>query len=153
MKLKNEALADILTVEIVSMHDGNHWQTGKHNVAPTNRAPKIVTKGRTYTLKVTNTRGGVWDVPSYTVGSGLTHDDKGREQHPSAEEVMHALTMDARCAEDYPAFEDFADSFGYNQDSRDALETYLACGRAYSKLMRMFNGEERMKISEATEDM
>lgn len=152
MKLTNETLADIVTVEVEYSREGNGWETGKHDVNP-NGYPKIVTRGRTYSLKLTNARGDVWTGVNFSVGSGLTHDKKGKERHPSAEEILFSLTMDASAAEDYTAFEDFAADMGYDADSRKALDMYLECGRTHTNIMRMFTADERMKINEATEDM
>lgn len=153
MKLSNETLADIVTIEIEHMHDGNAWESGKHDVSAPESRPIIVTRGRTYSLKLTNARGDSWSGVAYSIGSGLTHDKRGREVHPTAEAVLHSLTLDASCSEDYPTFEDFAENLGYDSDSRKALDAYLECGKTYNNIMRLFNAAERERISEATEDM
>lgn len=51
---------------------------------------------------------------------------KHRIPSPSATDVIHSLVMDSD-ALDYGSFEDWAESLGYDSDSRSAETTYRAC--------------------------
>lgn len=46
----------------------------------------------------------------------------------------------------YPTFEDFADGFGYDRDSRQAEKTYKQCLKQAKKLHRVFTQEEIEKL-------
>lgn len=65
-------------------------------------------------------------VPFFT-GPAITED-------PTAHDVLDCLLSDASAGEQ--TFEDFASEFGYDEDSRSALETWRACSRMASKLRR-----------------
>ena len=152
VKLQNNEISHIVTITIDSFRGGNSWESGKHNIASGGRAPEYVTRGRTYSLTVTNARGDVWRNVAYEVGSGLTHDKRGRTVHPTVADVLHSLTLDASCVE-YRSFGDWCDDFGYDTDSRKALEMFLACGETASNLARLFSPSELEAINEVTEDM
>lgn len=44
---------------------------------------------------------------------------------PSLDDVLHSLVMDSEA--ENMSFEDWCNDFGYNMDSRKALDVYLAC--------------------------
>jgi len=46
----------------------------------------------------------------------------------------------------YPTFEDFADSFGYGKDSREAEKIYKHCLKQAEKLHRVFTQEDIEKL-------
>lgn len=46
----------------------------------------------------------------------------------------------------YPTFEDFADSFGYDKDSRQAEKVYKQCLKQAEKLHRVFTDKEVEKL-------
>ena len=48
--------------------------------------------------------------------------------------------------EQYPTFEDFADGFGYERDSRLAEKIYKRCLKQAEKLHRVFTQEEIEKL-------
>lgn len=152
MILKNETLSDIATVTVRDYVEGNDWENGKVDVATPGTRPKIVKKGRTYSITLTNNRGKSWDGVRYAVGSGLAFKD-GKEVHPTAEAVIHSLLMDTAVGEDFVSFEDFAEDMGYSTDSRKALDIYLACGSVASTMRKLFTVGEFERFNEATEDM
>ena len=152
VKLQNNEISHIVTITIDSFHGGNSWETGKHDIASGGRAPEFVTRGRTYSLTITNARGDVWNNVAYEVGSGLTYDKRGRTVHPTVADVLNSLTLDASCVE-YLSFGDWCDEFGYDTDSRKALEMFIACGETASNISRMFTPVELEAINRVTEDM
>lgn len=68
----------------------------------------------------------------YYTGVGLRK--HGKPNRPSLGDVLYALVMDASAqGED---FEDWCYNFGYDTDSRKALELYLACQNIAVKLRK-----------------
>lgn len=67
---------------------------------------------------------------------GLGHRDKktGRPNRPKHDDVMHALVSDADACD--MSFEDWCADFGYDPDSRKALQTYLTCQETTAKLRK-----------------
>jgi hypothetical protein len=59
---------------------------------------------------------------------------------PSIEEVLNCLASDSLCIENNPSFEEFANEFGYDTDSRNAKKTYTVCIKQSKKLFK-FLGE------------
>ncbi len=57
---------------------------------------------------------------------------------PQDNEVLYCLAMDAQCIRDYPLWEDFADSMGYNVDSIKEKKIFEACCDNYRKLREIF---------------
>jgi hypothetical protein len=58
---------------------------------------------------------------------------------PQLADVMYSVVMDAQSAEE--TFEGWCDNFGYDVDSRKALDTYLKCQDARNKFIKVF-GED-----------
>ena len=107
---------------------------------------------------VTVTRDGQKFQTKYTQGCALRHYKSGRAFHPpygrltvhdaamnkqtipdepTLADVMHALVSDAQCVMDGQTFEDFADEFGYDTDSREAERIYNGCRDEYFGLIRL----------------
>jgi len=80
-----------------------------------------------------------WTYDAWTVGLSINNgpDEKffitfrmgvGHEKRPpNVEDVLASLTLDARSAEDSIDFEDWAENFGYDGDSRKAEALYAEC--------------------------
>lgn len=60
------------------------------------------------------------------MAGGRPYQTAGNIAHPTAVDVISALCMDSDVI-DYARFEDWADCFGYDADSRSAEKTYRAC--------------------------
>ncbi|SRR6266581_5969923 len=58
---------------------------------------------------------------------------------PTIADVLGCLLLDSRSAEG--TFEDFAGEFGYDIDSRKALDTYLVCQATRNKMIGMLGTE------------
>jgi hypothetical protein len=58
---------------------------------------------------------------------------------PSIADVLFGLLMEAVSSTE--SFEDFCGNFGYDTDSRKALETYLTCQETHSKLIKFLGHE------------
>ena len=58
---------------------------------------------------------------------------------PTQASVLYCIVSDAYCGEN--TFDDFCTDFGYDEDSRKALETYLSCQENSKKLSQVFKGE------------
>lgn len=69
---------------------------------------------------------------------------------PTAASVLHSTSLDAQCASD--TFEDFCSNLGYDEDSRKALEIYLACQEGGKKLRKIFTSAEIEQIQEILQD-
>ncbi|ADX32114.1 hypothetical protein PAK_P30100 [Pseudomonas phage PAK_P3] len=59
---------------------------------------------------------------------------------PKAACILSSLILD--CDVGSSTFEEFCGDFGYDTDSRKALDTYMACQETTSKLRRLFSQEE-----------
>lgn len=140
-------LAQLARIHFVSSYPGNDWETGSHDVAPAGRRPNIVPRGRTYIVDLLNVRGDVvLKGGRFQVGSGLTHDDRGREIAPTVDQVLESFWMDASLAQG--TFDDFCADLGYDTDSRKALNSYLACQEIASQLNAGFTPGERVRIQQ-----
>ncbi|NBW19380.1 MAG: hypothetical protein EBR82_66535 [Caulobacteraceae bacterium] len=51
---------------------------------------------------------------------------------PSVKDVLYSLVMDSSAC--FESFDDWCANYGYETDSRKALETYLACQQSWQKL-------------------
>lgn len=69
---------------------------------------------------------------------------------PTAASVLHSLFLDASAGAE--TFEDFCSNFGYDTDSRKALDTYLACQENGVKLRKIFNGDLRHQLEKLLQD-
>lgn len=68
---------------------------------------------------------------------------------PKLKHILHALALDAQSGLD--TFEDFCSNFGYDTDSRKALEVYLACQDANIKLRKVFKSKNYLERINAWE--
>lgn len=59
---------------------------------------------------------------------------------PRIEDVLASLFSDAE-AKDFASFEDWADSLGFNSDSRSDEATYYECLNIANSLMVLFGGD------------
>jgi hypothetical protein len=102
-------------------------------------------KGEPSVWQYTLSRNGKSISGPYTMGCGLRVDSRGkplpnrykltdddirilqasRPAKPTLADILYSLQSDANCAQD--TFADFCAETGYDEDSRKALETYLAC--------------------------
>lgn len=69
---------------------------------------------------------------------------------PKLEQVLNSLLSDARAGE--MPFDDFCCDFGYDTDSRKALETYLACQKINSDLQSVMPRQMREEIETLLQD-
>ena len=70
---------------------------------------------------------------------------------PTAASVIYCLISDALSVEAADSFEDWADSLGYDKDSRKAEKTYKACVKNQQKIRR-FLGTDFDMFAEACQD-
>lgn len=100
-------------------------------------------------------RNAEYSVPYY-IGTGhrkpqrKSWDKTPRPVAPTAASVLHGLLLDASAGDD--SFADWCDNYGYDTDSRKALETYLACQETAQKLAQLFTAEQRATLSTMLED-
>lgn len=69
---------------------------------------------------------------------------------PKAASVLHSLLLDTDCGAD--TFEDFCSNLGYDEDSRKAHDTYLACQKLGTQLRKVFTREQIEKLRELLQD-
>lgn len=74
-----------------------------------------------------------------------------RSEQPSLRDVIHSLLLDSE-AIDYGTFEEWADNFGYDHDSRKAEQTYRACLTTGLKLRAMFGEAKIQELREEFKD-
>lgn len=70
---------------------------------------------------------------------------KHKPKAPDAYSVLACLSGDINCAE---CFEDFCADFGYDTDSRRALDSFLACSSFAAKLRGFFTEQEKTDLLE-----
>lgn len=68
---------------------------------------------------------------------------------PTFPNILDSLRTDAECA--YPTFEEFADSCGYDSDSRSAEKLYLACCETERKLRGLVGWKGMVELLEEVE--
>lgn len=71
-------------------------------------------------------------------------------QAPKVDDILYSLVMDADAC-NY-SFEDWCCNYGYDEDSRKALETYLACQKSEKTLRAMVKDMSLAEIQEAFQD-
>jgi hypothetical protein len=76
---------------------------------------------------------------------------KGKPIRPDACDVLHSLLMDAE-AIDCATFEEWADNFGYDADSRSAEATYRACLEIGLKLRAGLGDAALAELRDAARD-
>lgn len=69
---------------------------------------------------------------------------------PHAADVLHSLILDSSACDQ--SFNDWCGDFGYDTDSRKALDTYLACQESGTKLRKVFSGAQLEKLRELLQD-
>jgi hypothetical protein len=82
---------------------------------------------------------------------GWGHVDKfGRPKPPKIEDVMYSLLADSYAASG--TFAEFCSEYGYDTDSRKALDTYTACQENSARLRKVFTGAELVQIATELEE-
>lgn len=76
---------------------------------------------------------------------------RGRKINPDAVDVLASLAMEADVI-DYASFEDWAESFGYDPDSREAEKVYNACMDTALKLRSALGDDGLNQLKEAAND-
>lgn len=84
----------------------------------------------------------------YFRGLGLRK--KGRPTAPHAADVLYALLLDSDAAQ--MTFATWCNEYGYDADSRKALDTYLACQKNADKLARIIDHTTREQLREVLQD-
>lgn len=82
---------------------------------------------------------------------GRAHPQKGKKIEPNPVDVLYSLTMDSDVL-NYAGFEDWADSFGYDSDSRAAESTYRACLDIALQFRAAIGDSGMDKLAEAFQD-
>lgn len=67
--------------------------------------------------------------------TGLAHVRRGDPIPPALADVLYSLLSDADAGS--RTFNEFCDDYGYDADSRRALDTYLECQQAHTDLVRV----------------
>ena len=67
-----------------------------------------------------------------------------------AAELLHSVLLDSYASEVSHA--DWCADYGYDEDSRKGLETYLACQENYNKLLQVLTRSQLDHIAELLED-
>jgi hypothetical protein len=70
-------------------------------------------------------------------------------KQPSREDVVASLLLDSSACD--VSFDDWCGDYGYSTDSREALETYLAC-QSYGGQIRRVLGSHLKAVQEAAAD-
>lgn len=70
---------------------------------------------------------------------------------PLLKDILYSLVVDSDCL-DYSTFEEWADCFGYDHDSRSAEKIYRACLEIALKMRLMFGDDGLNKLREVFQD-
>lgn len=70
---------------------------------------------------------------------------------PRLEDVLYSLVMDSDVL-DYPVFEDWADSYGYDKDSRKGEQIYRACLEIGLKLRALIGNDSLERLRDLYQD-
>lgn len=69
---------------------------------------------------------------------------------PHLADLLYCLISDANCG--IETFDDFCSNYGYDTDSRKALEIYLQCQETNNKLRKVLSGDVLRKCEEILQD-
>lgn len=82
---------------------------------------------------------------SFKFGDSIVNTREGKELENDS--ILSCAKADYfTTKENYPTFENFADDFGYDRDSREAEKIYKNCLKQAGKLHRVFTPEEIEKL-------
>jgi len=70
---------------------------------------------------------------------------------PDRNDVLHSLCLDSEVL-DYPTFEEWADNFGYDRDSRKAEKIYRDCLEIALRMRAIFGNSDLTKLRATFED-
>ncbi len=87
---------------------------------------------------------------SFEYYTGTGHRKTGTAITPPIAGLLYSIIIDGSSADS--TFEDWCSDFGYDTDSRKALETYLACQQNATKFRKIFTAEQREKLQELLQD-
>ncbi|WCO82000.1 hypothetical protein vBPpSSYP_18 [Pseudomonas phage vB_PpS_SYP] len=101
------------------------------------------------------TKRGQIELANYYKNATHAVRERVKAQHsvavaPHITGVLYSLISDAEGAEQN--FHDWCDSFGYDNDSIKALNTYNACCEILQKIRSFFTKEEREQLQELMQD-
>ena len=142
-----------------------HSRNGGEKQPSLNWKITLLHKGQT--ILVTDYSAGMANCPSYKPHKGAASRpvavdleckygtvggrSDGKAIVPQFADVLHSLVLDADVA-DYGTFEEWADSLGYDTDSRKAEAIYRACLDTYLALKNGIGMENFLKLREAVQD-
>lgn len=86
-----------------------------------------------------------WGMPQDAGGKKRFIEENSQPVSPFAASVLYCLLYDATACD--MSFDDWCDNYGYDTDSRKALETYLACQSTGNKLRIIFSSKLIAEIS------
>ena len=86
----------------------------------------------------------------FTAWGGF-HADKSKPIMPNAIDVIHSLNMDSDVL-NYSTFEEWAETFGYDPDSRNAEKVYKACMKIALKMRAALGESGLSRLNEIFED-
>ena len=83
---------------------------------------------------------------------GLILENQKQRKPPvvTAAQVLYCLLLDTQACDQ--SFNDWCEDFGFDTDSRKALNTYLECQRIGTELRIIFNPAQRAKLQELLQD-
>ena len=87
---------------------------------------------------------------SFEFFTGLGHRKNGKPVKPCTSDVLYSLVMDSSAENE--AFEDWCSNYGFDTDSRKALDTYLQCQSNGKKIRAILGNNLLSKISEVLQD-
>jgi hypothetical protein len=87
---------------------------------------------------------------SFEYSTGLGHRNKNKAVKPKLADVLYSLTFDAYASQ--TSFDDWCSEFGYDTDSRKALDMYLQCQESDAKLRKVLSHENIAQITKLLED-
>lgn len=87
---------------------------------------------------------------SFEYFTGLGHRKNDKPVRPCASDVLYSLVMDSSAENE--SFEYWCSNYGFDTDSRKALDTYLQCQSNGKKIRTILGNSLLSKISELLQD-
>ena len=106
--------------------------------------------------KITLTTGKVSNTFEYYTGTGhrkitpIVGQVTVYPVYPAVAGLLYSLQLDASACKQ--SFDDWCSEYGYDTDSRKALETYLLCQQNGMKYNQLFSLQQREAIAEMLQD-
>ena len=102
--------------------------------------------GAGYRVTLTNTETG------YKFSTSYNNSRANGERKPDVNDIIYCLLSDRSCYNSCIDFNDFVDSFGYENDAKQAYRAFTGCQRTAENLENLLNPEQLEQLSDLYQD-